>query len=245
LVYLALGVLVGRLSRVTLPAGALLVWALSAAAPANGAIPVAPPDGAKVNSTPTLAWGPAPGEDANQIELSPNRALADDGSFVDDPRKQRAQLDDTQTSFTVPPSQPLIAGTWYWHVELFNFNIDPCCMVWTDVRRIVVQDAPIKLSSFRVGFLRALDELVLRIGYSDNSANLDARYRLVFRKRRHGRKLASVSGRLDRGNFQGGEAFDAARRPKRLKRGKRYLVRLELRDAAGHVARSHYVPIRL
>jgi hypothetical protein len=226
-------------------AGALLVWGLSAAAAAHGAIPVAPPDGAKVSSTPTLAWGPAPGEDANQIELSPNRALAGDGSFVDHPRKQRAQLDDAQTSFTVAPSQPLIAGTWYWHVEMFNFAIDPCCELWTDVRRIVVQDAPIKLSSFKLGFLRSLDELVLRIGYSDNSANLGARYRLVFKEHRHGRRLATVSGHLDKGNFQGGEAFDSARRPKRLERGKRYLVRLQLRDGAGHVARSHYVPIRL
>jgi hypothetical protein len=221
------------------------VWALSAAAAANAAIPVAPPDGAKVVSTPTFAWGPAPGDGANQIELSPNRAIAGDGSFVDDPRKRTVQLDDTQTSYTLPASEPLIAGSWYWHVETFNFDVDPCCTRWTEVRRVVVRDAPIKLSSFKLAFLRALDELVLRIGYSDNSANLGARYRLLFRKRRNGPRLATVSGRVDRGSFQGAQAFDATRRPKGLKRGMRYLVRLELRDAAGHVARSHYVRIRL
>lgn len=221
------------------------MWALSAAAVARGAIPVAPPEGGKVSSTPTFAWGPAPGDGANQIELSPNPALADDGSFVDDPRKRTAQLDDPQTSYALPASEPLIAGTWYWHVQTFNFDVDPCCTQWTAVRRVIVGDAPIKLSSFKLGFLRALDELVLRIGYSDNSANLGARYRLFFRKRRHGPRLATASGRLDRGSFQSGQAFDAVRRPKRLKRGVRYLVRLELRDAAGHVARSHYVRIRL
>ena len=225
--------------------GALLVWAPAAAAVARAAIPVAPPDGAKVNSTPTLAWGPAPGEDANQIELSPSRALADDGSFSPDPRERTAQLEATQTSYTVTSSEPLIAGTWFWHVQMFNFNLDVCCSLWTGVRRIVVRDAPIKLSSFKLGFIRGLDELVLRIGYSDNSADLGARYRLIFRKRRGGRKLATVLGRLAKGNFQGREAFDSARRPKRLKRGERYLVRLELRDAVGHVARSRYLRIRL
>jgi hypothetical protein len=243
--YLDIRVPVRRSTRATLLAAALLGWALSAAAAAHGAIPVAPPDGAKVFSTPTFTWGPAPGDGANQIELSPNWRLADDGSFADDPRKRTAQLDDTQTSYTVPASERLIAGTWYWHVETFNFDIDPCCTRWTEVRRVVVRDAPIKLSSFKLGFVRALDELVLRIGYSDNSANLGARYRLLFRKRRGAPRIATVSGRVDRGSFQSGEAFDATRRPSRLKRGMRYLVRLELRDAAGHVARSRYVRIRL
>jgi hypothetical protein len=225
-------------------AAALLGWALPAAA-ANGATPAAPPDGAKVPSTPTFTWDRPPGDGANQIELSPNRALADDGSFVADPRKRTVLLDDTQTSYTVPASEALIAGTWYWHVETFNFDIDPCCTRWTDVRRVVVRDAPIKLSSFKLGFIGGLDELVLRIGYSDNSADLRARYRLIFRTRRAGPRLATVSGRVDRGSFQGRAAFEATRRPKRLKRGKRYLVRLELRDAAGHVARWHYLRLRL
>jgi hypothetical protein len=236
---------VGHSGRATLLAAALLVWALSAAAVARGAIPVSPPDGAKVSSTPTFAWGPAPGDGANQIEVSPNPALGDGGSFVDDPLERTVQLDDPQTSYTFPAGQALIAGTWYWHVETFNFDVDPCCTQWTAMRRVIVGDAPIKLSSFKLGFLRGLDELVLRIGYSDNSANLGARYRLVFKRRRQGARLATVFGRLDRGSFQSGQAFDAVRRPKRLKRGVRYLVRLELRDAAGHVARSRYVRIRL
>ncbi len=226
-------------------AGALLVWALSVAATAGGAIPVAPPDGAKVGSTPTFAWGPAPGEGASQIEVSPDRTLAEDGSFADHPREHKAQLEDTQTSYTVPASAPLLEGTWYWHVEMINFDLEPCCTRWTEVRRVVVADAPIQLSSFKLGFIRGLDQLVLRIAYSDNSADLRARYRLVFRKRRHGPKRATVAGRLDKGNFQNGEAFDSTRRPKRLKRGRRYFVRLELRDAAGHVARSRYLRIRL
>jgi hypothetical protein len=236
---------VGRLRRSAYLSGALLAWALCSAAPAAGAIAVAPPDGAKVASNPTFAWGPAPDEDVNVIELSPVSSLAEDGSFVDDPRKRRVLLDVTQTSYTVPASEPLLAGTWYWHVETINFDIEPCCTRWTDVRRVVVRDAPIRLSSFRIGYIRSLDQLVLRIAYSDNSANLGARYRLDFRKRRHGPTRARVGGRLDKGDFQGGEAFESAPRPKRLKRGRRYHVRLVLRDAAGHVARSRYVRIRL
>ena len=233
-----------RLSIFVIVTAALLTWALPAAT-ARGAVPLMPPDGARVGGTPTFTWTPAAGDEANQLEVSPDRTLADDGSFVDDPRKRTFQLSSAQTSFTVPPSQPLLAGNWYWHVQLFNFDVAACCTVWTDVRRMVVRDAPLRLQSFSLGFLRALDDLVLRIRYSDNSANLNARYRVAFSSRRHGRRLATVSGKLDRGSFQGAVAVDAVRRPRRLKRRRRYFARLELRDAAGHVARSGYVRIRL
>jgi hypothetical protein len=223
---------------------ALLAWALPAAT-ASGAAAVAPPDGAQVDGTPTFKWAPGPGDEADQLELSPSRALADDGSFVDDPGKRTFQLSSAQTSFTVPGSQPLLAGTWYWHVQLSNFDVAACCTVWTDVRRVVVRDAPIQLRSFKLGFLRALDDIVLRIGYSDNSTNLAARYRLSFRARRRGRRLATVSGKLDRASFQGDVAVDEVRRPGRLRRGRRYFARLELRDAAGHVTRSGYARFRL
>jgi hypothetical protein len=236
---------VGRVRRFTLLAGALLGWALSAAAVAHGAIPVAPPDGARVNATPTFAWGPGPGEEANQIELSPKSTLDEDGSFVDDPRERRSLLDSTQTSYTIAASEPLTAGTWFWHVETMNYDIHPCCSRWTEVRSVVVGDAPIQLSSFKLGFLRGLDELVFRAAYTDNSVDLAARYRLVFKKRRRGHRVATVKGKLDKGSFQNGEAFASTHRPRRLHRGRRYLVRLELRDAAGHVARSHFVRIRL
>jgi hypothetical protein len=226
-------------------AGALTVWALSGAALAHGAVPVAPPDGASVSSTPTFAWGPAPEETANRLELSPDPQTTEDGAFVDDARKRSPILDDEQTSYTVPASDPLFAGTWFWHVEMLGFDFDPCCSRWTETRRVVVEDAPIRLHSFKLGFLDGIDQLVMRIAYSDNSADLRARYRLVFRKRRHARRLATVSGRLDRGTFQGEQAVASARRPKRLRRGARYSARLELRDAAGHVARSNYVRIRL
>jgi hypothetical protein len=236
---------VGRARRSTLLAGALGVWALSAAAGALGANPVAPSDGAHVGGTPTFAWGPGPGEEANQIEISPSPVTTDEGAFADDPRKRIAVLDDTQTSYTVPASNPLLAATWYWHVETLNIEIDPCCSRWTETRKVVVDDAPIRLSSFRLGFLGGIDQFVMRIAYADNSADLGARYRLVFRKRRHGRRLATVSGRLSRASFRDGRAFAYARRPKRLQRGSRYVTRLALSDAAGHVARSHYVSIRL
>jgi len=234
-----------RIRRSTLLAGALLVWALSSPAGAPAAVPIAPPDGAAVSGTPTFAWGPGPGEDANRIEISPSSATTEEGAFEDDPRKRSAILDDSQTSYTVPASDPLVAGAWFWHVETLNLAIDPCCSRWTETRRVVVEDAPIRLSSFRLGFLRGIDQLVLRIAYSDNSADLAARYRLTFRKRRHGRRLAAISGKLSRSSFRDGRAFAFARRPKRLRRGSRYLARLVLSDAAGHVARSHYVAIRL
>jgi hypothetical protein len=227
-------------------AAALLAWALSGAAAAHGAIPVSPPDGEKTSGTPTLAWGPAPGDEANRVELARSPEVDADGAFVDDPDKRTVLLDSGQTSYTVPAGAPLVAGTWYWHVETVNFEADPCCSRWSDVRRIVVADEPIVLSSFRIGFLRGLDQVVMRVAYADNSADLAARYRVVFSKRRGGRRLATIKGKLTRASFQDdGRAFASARRPKRLRRGKRYFARLELRDAAGHVARSHHVRIRL
>jgi hypothetical protein len=236
---------VGRLFRFVLLAGALFSCTLVAGGGAQAAVPVAPPDGATVSGTPTLAWGPGPGEEANQIELSPDRTPADDGSFVDDPRKRKVLLDPAQTAYTVPPEEALPAGSWFWHVEMIGFDFDPCCSRWTEARRIVVADEPIKLSSFKLGFLRGIDQFVLRIAYSDNSVDLAARYRLVFKRHRHGRRLGRLTGRLDKGSFQKGGAFASGKRPKRLRRGRRYFARLELRDAAGHVARSRYVRIRL
>src|SRR3954452_12229118 len=173
---------VGRPFRSVLLAGALCACTLPVGAVAGAAVPVAPPDGAVVNGTPTLAWGPGPGEDANQIELRPTPALAADGSFEGDPRERKILLDPSQTSYTVDAAQSLLAGAWFWHVEMINFDVDPCCSAWTAARRVVVADAPIRLVSFKLGFLRGIDQFVLRIGYSDNSPDLRARYRLVFRK---------------------------------------------------------------
>jgi hypothetical protein len=234
-----------RSLRSVLLAGALVACTLFAGVTARAAVPTAPADGATVNGTPTFAWTPGPGEEANQIELSPERALAADGSFADDPRERKVLLDPDQTSYTVDAAEPLPAGVWFWHVEMIDFDADPCCSRWTDTRRIVVADQPIRLASFKLGFLRAIDQFVLRIAYSDNSTDLAARYKVFFRRHRHGRRLGVLTGRLDRTSFQKGEAFTSGKRPKRLRRGRRYFAKLVLRDGAGHVVRSRFVRIRL
>jgi hypothetical protein len=197
-----------------------------------------------VSPTPTLAWGPAPGEDANILELARGPATADDGAFVDEARKRIVVLQDAQTSYTVPAATPLTAGAWYWHVQTMDLSLEPGSS-WSAIRRLVVEDAPIRLLAFKLGFLRSIDQLVARFSYADNSENLRARYKLVFRKRRHGPSVAKRSGSVDAGDLRQGEAFTSTRRPKRLRRGSRYYARLELRDAAGHVAKSHFVRIRL
>ena len=225
-------------------AAALITGALSIAAAARGAALVAPGDGAKVSPTPTLVWGPARGEDANLLELARRPDTGEDGAFVDDPRKRIVVLQDTATSYTVPAAQPLTAGAWYWHVQTMDLSAEPGTG-WSAIRKLVVEDAPIRLRSFKLGFLRSLDELVLRFSYADNSVDLRARYRLVFRRRKHGRTLGSRSGEVDAGDVKNGEAFVSVRRPKRLPRGARYYARLDLRDAAGHVAHSDIVRIRL
>src|SRR5207247_6591978 len=117
LLYLGPGIPVRSISRSTLLAAALLVIALATAGAAAGAALVAPPDGGKVSSTPTLAWGPAPGEGANILELARGPATGDDGAFVDDARKRIVVLQGSQTSYTVPATAPLTAGAWYWHVQ--------------------------------------------------------------------------------------------------------------------------------
>lgn len=225
-------------------AAALLAGALATAAAASGAALVVPADGGHVSDTPTLAWGPGPGEEANLLEFSRGPATADDGAFADDADKRIVILSDSQTSYTVPAAAPLFAGAWYWHVQTIDLSSEPSGL-WSATRRLVVADARIRLSSFKLGFLRGIDNLVARFAYSDNSENLGARYRLEFRRRPHGRRLATRSGEVDRGDFQNGEAFVSARRPNRLRRGARYYARLELRDAVGHVTRSRFVRIRL
>jgi hypothetical protein len=225
-------------------ATALLAGALLTAAAASGAALVVPPDGATVSGTPTLAWGPAPGEDANLLELSPSPATGGDGAFADDPDKRIAILADAQTSYTVPAGAPLFAGTWYWHVQTLDLSAEPGDL-WSLTRRLVVADGRIRLVSFELGFLRGIDDVVARFAYSDNSRDLAARYRLEFRKRRHGRRVATRMGTVDRGDLRGGEAFVSVRRPHRLRSGARCYVRLALRDAGGHVTRSRFVRIRL
>jgi hypothetical protein len=225
-------------------AAALLAGALLPAATASGAALVAPPDGAVVSGTPTLAWGPAPGESANLLELGRAPATGDDGAFADDPDKRIVILADGQTSYTVPAAEPLYAGPWYWHVQTLDLSAEPGGL-WSLTRRFVVADARIRLVSFELGFLRGIDDIVARFAYSDNSRNLAATYRLEFRKRRHGPRVARRSGSVDRNSLQNGKAFVSVRRPHRLRRGSRCYVRLVLRDAAGHVTRSRFVRIRL
>ena len=232
------------LRRSILLASALFIGALATAAGARGAVPVAPADGAKASPTPALAWRLAPGEEANVLELARRPDTAEDGAFADDARKRIVVLQGTQTGYTVPAASPLTAGAWYWHVQTLDLATEPGT-AWSAIRKLAIADAPIRLLSFKLGFIRALDELVLRFAYADNSERLGARYRLVFRKRKRGRRVAAASGRVDAGDFQNGEAFVSTRRPRKLRRGARYYARLELRDAAGHVAHSHVVRVRL
>lgn len=213
---------------------ACVTAALTAPGPARAVVPLAPADNGTATSTPTFSWQLAPGEQAIALELSPNPAPGESGGFTDDMRRRTAILGATQTSFAVGNRTPLEPGTWFWHVNVFT-QLDS---LWTPVRRIVVPDEHIRLLTFTLTNLRCIRHLNVEFTYADNSPGAPARYLVEFRRRKRGRVVASLRGRAD-----GGQFFKLLRVPRRVRRG-RYLVRLKVRDAAGHVDRSGFRRIR-
>jgi hypothetical protein len=219
---------------------AALLVALGATALLPGAahavVPIEPPDGATTSSTPTFTWRLEPGEDPLAIELTPNPAPGAGGAFTEDAAKRVALLAEGQTAYAVGNRERLEPGQWFWHVGAFGPALT---FGWSPTRRFVVPDEPIRLHSLKVEYFKCLRELSVEFEYSDNSAGQPARYRLDFRRRRRGRRVASIGGRAE-----GGLAFETFRRPRRLPIG-RYYVRLELRDGGGHVARSRFRRLRI
>jgi hypothetical protein len=197
---------------------------------AAAVIPQAPPDGFRTTATPTFSWTLEPGEQAQTIELSPNPAPGEGGAFAEDAAKRFAVLAEPQTSYRVGNREPLAPGVWFWHVSTLGPDFE---LRWSVLRRIVVPDEPIVFHSLRLTYLHCIRTLSVEIDYSDNSAGQPARYRMGFRRHRHGREVASIRGRAVNGHV-----FRIFHKPRKLAAGFRYYVQLKLRDRAGHVTRS-------
>lgn len=214
----------------------IVVLVASMPTAASAVVPLGPADNVTTTSTPTFTWQLEPGEEVVSLELSPNPAPGEAGAFTDDTRKRSVVLATAQTSYAVGNRDPLAPGTWFWHVSSITRRFE---VLWSPVRRIVVPDEPIRLHSFRLTYFQCIRQLSVDFAYSDNSTGQPASYRLEFRRSRRGRLVASVGGRATNG-----QEFRTFRKPRRLRSG-RYYVRLKVRDAGGHVARSRFRRLRV
>ena len=225
-----------RLTRLAL---VIFVAVLVAPATAAAVSPSWPLDGMTTDSTPSFEWQLAPGEEASFLELSPDPAPGPSfGWFAENADQRTHGLGSHQTSFRVPGSRPLLAGDWYWHVRATELVTH--ANYWSTVRRIRVQDDRIKLRDFELEYLRCAKSVYVEAAYFDNNRSQEARWRLDFRTLRGGRRIARMRGTEGDGNI-----MVARSKPRRLRRGKRYVARLFLRDSAGHVTRSRYRRIRI
>lgn len=214
-----------------------LAVALGAPGAAHAAVVLSPPQNASVSSTPTFSWRLSPGERSSSLELSPNPAPGDAGGFADDLDRRAALLAETQTSYVVGNRDPLFAGVWFWHLNVFDADFESR---WTPVQKIVVRDERIRLRSFNFTNFSCTRQVSVDFTYSDNSPRQPATFRVEFRRRKRGPRVASIAGRADEGRF-----FQTFRRPRKLRRGRRYYVRLKLRDRGGHVDRSGFRRLRV
>jgi hypothetical protein len=201
-----------------------------------------PANGATTTSTPTFTWGLGTGEDASAIEITPNPALGSGGGFANDEELRFAGLAAAQTSYTVGTSEPLFAGTWYWHVSVFDDV--PCCDYrWSEIRSVQVPDEPIRLLDLDVDYLDCIRKLQLQFEYSDNSADQFASWQLVFSKKKSRGTVARRYGESDESEF--GSVYESFKRPHDVRVGRRYFVRLVLQDRALHVTESSPVRLRI
>lgn len=199
-----------------------------------------PPNGSTTSSNPTFTWSLGTGEEATTIEMSPNPAIGGGGGFADDIERRGDILTASQTSYTVGTASPFFAGTWYWHVSVFDDV--PCCdFRWSDTHSFQVPDEAIKLISSDVEYLSCIKEFQLQFEYSDNSRDQFASWSLRLSRKAGGPAAAEYSGIADETDF--GNVFESLKRTRKLRFGKKYFARLALTDQAGHVTQS--APVRL
>jgi len=96
---------------------AVIAAALAQPQLAGAATLLSPAEGETISSTPTFLWQLGGDEQSEAIEYSLNPAVGGGGRFADDRDKGFDLIPIGQTSYSVGNSQPLVAGTWYWHVR--------------------------------------------------------------------------------------------------------------------------------
>ncbi len=214
------------------------VFGLLTATGANAATPVSPPGGSTTTSTPSFSWQLGVGERSSTLEISPNPAPGQFGRFADDEDRRLEFLQDPQTNFTVGDSEPLFAGTWYWHLETEDQDYNS---YFTPTLSFQVPDEPPTLSEVKVNSYECLKQIDLTFDHSDNSRDQFVRWQLDFLRHRKSGRVARIVGSTNE-EFGTSETLGI---PHKLKVGKRYWTRLRIIDPAGHRVTSKPRPLRL
>lgn len=204
--------------------GLAVAAALIAPSSVGAATLVSPTEGAEVPSTPTFSWLIASGEESDELQMSTNPAPGENGGFANDDARRTEFLDRSQTAFAVGDAEPLNAGVWFWHVRTYDQDYDSH---WSPVGSFRVRDEPPVLKAFSVDDLDCIDEVSLELEYFDNSESQLVRWRLDFTEKRNGPRKARI-----RGTATDGSMYESVNTPSRLKRGKRYWIKLSLQDPA-------------
>jgi len=201
-----------------------------------------PSEGAFTSSTPTFTWSLGTGEEAEVIEISTNPAPGGSGGFTDDDDKHFDLLDATQLTYVLGDSRPLFAGTWYWHVRIYDEV--PCCdSRWSAVRSFQVRDEPIIITDFGATYFSCLREVAFTFSFSDNSQDQYADWAVIFSRTAHGAPKARFRGTADQGDY--GSVYESRKRPRSLKIGKRYFSRVVLTDRGGNQTQSGVDRVRI
>lgn len=204
---------------------------------AEAATPTSPVGGNEASSTPLFSWLLESGEEAQELQISTNPAPGEGGGFTRDEDLRYEFLADFQTAFAVGNTEPLFAGTWYWHVQTIDQNYD---FKWSPTASFTVPDFPPVLKSFRVHDFDCIDKIGIDFEYSDNSRDQRVAWRLELLRHRHGGRIGRATGSTDET-----DETVSFRTPPKAKRGKKYWAQLTLTDPIGQVAKSQARPLRL
>ena len=116
------------------------------------------------------------------------------------------------------------------------FRSEPCCFLWSPILSIRVPDQKIKLKDFDLDYLSCIRQFSLDFEYSDNSSDQFAKWKLDFKKRKSGGKVARKRGSADDDDF--GTVFKTFKKPRKLKVGRKYFAKLSLSDRARQTTKS-------
>lgn len=233
----------GRLRRGA-PAAVCAVLALiGVPAAAEAVVLISPPEGATAPSTPTFDWQLEPGEESEAIEYSTNPAPGSSGGFAEDRQLTFDVVRPDQTTYTVGNTRPLVAGQWYWHVRVAVPGEFFPESRWSATQSFFVADERARIESAEIEYLSCSRVVTVQFEHSDNS-DVAPRFAVEFRSR--GRRVARRSlGQTDSPGLGGSTEFASFRRPRKVRVGRRYVVRLLLIDSARHVTRSQPRRLRI
>lgn len=200
-------------------------------------MPTSPIGGTEASSTPLFSWLLEPGEEAEELQISTNPAPGEGGGFARDEDVRYEFLADFQTAFAVGNTEPLFAGTWYWHVQTSDQNYD---FKWSPIAYFTVPDLPPVLKSLHVQDLDCIDKIQIEFEHFDNSRDQRVSWRFDLLKHRRSGRIGKATGTTDET-----DETVSFRTPRRATRGKKYWAQLTITDPIGQAVKSEARPLRL